>query len=76
MDSTIIFQQNNLAAFLRHDFHLDEEDGGGTVVQLGGFDPEDMANAAELVNTYRGARYTGWSKRDAMLICQEDRIII
>lgn len=58
VDSTIIFQQRNLSAFLRHDFHLDQGEGG-TVVQLGGFDPEDMASAAELVNSYKGARYTG-----------------
>lgn len=57
VDSTIIFRQQNLAPFLRHDFHLEQQGGGDTVVQLGGFDPADMATAAGLVNDYTGARF-------------------
>eukprot|EP00603_Paraphysomonas_imperforata_P004705 CAMPEP_0114435526 /NCGR_PEP_ID=MMETSP0103-20121206/12891_1 /TAXON_ID=37642 ORGANISM="Paraphysomonas imperforata, Strain PA2" /NCGR_SAMPLE_ID=MMETSP0103 /ASSEMBLY_ACC=CAM_ASM_000201 /LENGTH=420 /DNA_ID=CAMNT_0001605585 /DNA_START=157 /DNA_END=1419 /DNA_ORIENTATION=+ len=57
VDSTIIFQQQQLAPFLRHDFY-EEADGGSTVVQMGGFDPDDMAAAAGLVCDYSGAHYS------------------
>lgn len=54
MDTTLIHQQHNLGIFLRNDV----ADGDGeTVIQLGGSNPEEMAQAGGIVQDYSYGRY-------------------
>ena len=55
VDSTLLHNQQRLASFLSNEASGEEE--GGEVLQLGGFDPQQMADAAQLVSEFRGARY-------------------
>jgi tRNA-dihydrouridine synthase A len=54
VDTTLIHQQHNLGVFLKNDV---VDGDGDTVIQLGGSNPEEMAEAGGIVQDYANGRY-------------------